>query len=90
MPTIFCKGWQRNPDGEVDEQTTLPEPEEFYGQFVKPGRPVVFRNATSDAPAFSNWRKTNYLRDKYVYNGHKQRKPRSSRFYNLIIALKYF
>lgn len=57
-------GWQRPPDGQVVEESML-HPEQFYQKYVKHNKPVVFRNAMDNVPAYSLWETDDYLKQKY-------------------------
>ena len=50
-------GTHRDPEGHVDifEADQLPSAAEFFNKYVKPKRPVLFRNAAKASPAFTKW-----------------------------------
>ena len=54
------------PPENVDEFTdeNLPAPQEFWKKYVKKRKPVVFRGAASNSPAFKKWT-DDFLADKY-------------------------
>lgn len=54
-------GLQTPPVGGVLTVNNIPSPEEFFYQFVKPGKPVLFKGAASKTPAYQQWT-DNYLR----------------------------
>ncbi|XP_076438087.1 uncharacterized protein LOC143277193 isoform X2 [Babylonia areolata] len=58
-------GWQRRPDGKVKEVEEMPYTREFYNDYVRHSRPVVFRQGIKDAPALSKWDSDDYLQTKY-------------------------
>ena len=62
---VLRAGWQREPSDEVTERTSMTDATEFNEQFVKLGKPVVFRRAITDASAMKNWINNKYLIDTY-------------------------
>nr|CAB3262295.1 uncharacterized protein LOC100179341 [Phallusia mammillata] len=50
-------GFQRPPSVEIDEFTpeNAPNPEAFFQNYLKPSRAAVFRNAVTNAEAYSGW-----------------------------------
>lgn len=54
-------GLQRKPEGHVEILNELPSPLEFFDKYVSPGKPVVFKGAAKEMPAFKNWN-DEYLR----------------------------
>nr|CAB3257799.1 jmjC domain-containing protein 7 [Phallusia mammillata] len=47
------------------ELDTFPGPIEFFDNYVKPSRPVVFRGAAKQFPSFDNWKNDDYLKKTY-------------------------
>lgn len=58
-------GWQRRPDGKIREVEEMPNTREFYQDYVRLARPVVFRNGVTAAPALTLWDNDEYLQTKY-------------------------
>ncbi|CAL1546143.1 unnamed protein product [Lymnaea stagnalis] len=58
-------GWQRRPDGPITEEPEMPATKEFFENYVSSDKPGVFRNAVSNAPAFTTWQDDKYLTEKY-------------------------
>eukprot|EP00794_Sanderia_malayensis_P009650 gene9650-10638_t len=58
-------GKQRPTEGHIEVLHDLPSPLEFYEKYVKPGKPVVFKDAAKPMPAFKEWT-DEYLRTKYA------------------------
>lgn len=54
-------GAHRPAEGHIDIVEGFVEPEIFYEEYVKPSKPVVFKNAALGIPAFSSW-SDDYLR----------------------------
>jgi hypothetical protein len=54
-------GSQVPPVGDVLTLAKIPSPQEFFDQFVKPGKPVVFKGAATKTPAYELWT-DDYLR----------------------------
>nr|XP_026689484.1 jmjC domain-containing protein 5-like [Ciona intestinalis] len=49
----------------IEERDDLPNPIEFYDNYVKPGIPVVFKGAAKKFPSYYNWTNDTYLREMY-------------------------
>nr|XP_026689371.1 lysine-specific demethylase 8-like isoform X2 [Ciona intestinalis] len=49
----------------IEERDDLPNPTEFYDNYVTPGKPVVFKGVVKKFPNFNNLRNDSYLRDLY-------------------------
>jgi len=62
----LCVGWQRQPSCEVSEERSISHAADFNERFVQLGKPVVFRQAVSNASAMNNWLNNNYLIEKYT------------------------
>ena len=60
------EGWQKAPEGMIDESKTAMNPELFYNKFVKEDKPVVLRKALQKLPAMDLWPQKNYLKNKYI------------------------
>ena len=60
----MAAGWQRRPDGAVKEVEEMPNTREFYHDYVRPSKPVVFRNGITKAPALTLWESDDYLQTK--------------------------
>ena len=54
-------GMQRKSEGHIEILNELPSPVEFFEKYVKPGKPVVFKDAAKQMPAYKNWN-DEYLR----------------------------
>ena len=54
-------GLQRKSEGHVEILHELPTPLEFYDKYVREGKPVVFKGAAKEMPAYKNWN-DEYLR----------------------------
>jgi len=46
----------------IDEVITLPDPIEFYDEYVQPSKPVLFKGAAKKFPSFALWKDDEYLR----------------------------
>ncbi|CAB3977741.1 Hypothetical predicted protein [Paramuricea clavata] len=74
-------GSQVPPVGDVLTLTEIPSPQEFFDQFVKPGKPVVFKGAATKTPAYELWT-DDYLSSKFgevkfdVEEGKKENRSR--------------
>ncbi|XP_078483175.1 bifunctional peptidase and (3S)-lysyl hydroxylase JMJD7 [Ciona intestinalis] len=49
----------------IEEREDLPNPIEFYDNYVKPGIPVVFKGAAKKFPNFNDMKSDEYLREKH-------------------------
>ncbi|KAK7091446.1 uncharacterized protein [Littorina saxatilis] len=58
-------GWQRRPDGKVKEVEEMPNTREFYEDYVRVSKPIVFRNGITEGPALTLWEIDDYLQFKY-------------------------
>ena len=54
-------GSQIAPVGDVLTLAEVPSPQEFFDEFVKPGKPVLFKGAAIPTPAYKSW-SDDYLR----------------------------
>ena len=54
-------GMQRKSEGHIEVLNGLPNPIEFFEKYIKPGKPVVFKGAAKEMPAFKKWN-DEYLR----------------------------
>ena len=54
-------GFQVAPVGDVLTIDTVPSPQEFFEQYVHPGKPVLFKGAAIKTPAYKLWT-DDYLR----------------------------
>jgi lysine-specific demethylase 8 len=54
-------GSQVPPVGDVLTISEVPSPQEFFDEYVKPGKPVLFKGAATTTPAFKLWT-DDYLR----------------------------
>ena len=54
-------GMQRKSEGHIEVLNRLPNPIEFFEKYINPGKPVVFKGAAKQMPAFKNWN-DEYLR----------------------------
>ncbi|ELU08556.1 hypothetical protein CAPTEDRAFT_211217 [Capitella teleta] len=57
-------GSHRPSEGSIDVVDGFIEPEDFYEQYVRASRPIIFKGAASAIPAFESWT-DEYLRDTY-------------------------
>ncbi|XP_065174902.1 bifunctional peptidase and (3S)-lysyl hydroxylase Jmjd7-like [Sycon ciliatum] len=57
-------GYQRAPEGPVQEYIEELHPSDFYRTHIKPKQPLVYRGMVSDSPAFRLWT-DEYLRETY-------------------------
>ena len=79
-------GSQVVPVGDVLTLAQVPSPEEFFNEFVKPGKPVLFKGAAIPTPAFKSWT-DDYLSSKFgkvkfdVEEGKKEN--RSKELFNM-------
>jgi hypothetical protein len=48
-------GSHQSPEPHITELLEPPSPRDFFENFVKPGKPVLFRGAAKNTPAFSLW-----------------------------------
>jgi hypothetical protein len=48
-------GSQIPPVGNVLTLLEVPSPQEFFDKFVKPGKPVLFKGAATETPAYKLW-----------------------------------
>ena len=48
-------GSQVEPIGDVLTIDTVPSPQEFFEQYVHPGKPVLFKGAAAETPAYKLW-----------------------------------
>ena len=48
-------GAHRKPEGDINEVDGFLNPEEFFKQYVKPQKPVIFRGAAHNLSAFQLW-----------------------------------
>lgn len=57
-------GKHRSSDGHVDVLEEIPSPAEFWNKYASTRRPVVFRGAGKNFPAFNLWT-DEYMKDKF-------------------------
>ncbi|XP_070560529.1 bifunctional peptidase and arginyl-hydroxylase JMJD5-like [Ptychodera flava] len=57
-------GGHRPPDVHIDDTDTPPDPRTFWEKYVKPGKPLIVREALKHSPAFNLWT-TEYLKENY-------------------------
>lgn len=54
-------GSHQPPEGSLAVVDVLPSPREFFENYVKPGKPVIFRGAAKAMPPYTQWT-DDYLR----------------------------
>ena len=54
-------GLQLPPVGDVLTISEVPSPQQFFDEYVKPGKPVLFKGAATKTPAYQLWN-DDYLR----------------------------
>ncbi|XP_019619076.1 PREDICTED: lysine-specific demethylase 8-like [Branchiostoma belcheri] len=57
-------GAHQPPVGQVESLDYVPTPEDFYHNYIQPGKPVIFRGAAKHHPAFQKWSDL-YIMEKY-------------------------
>ncbi|XP_029635883.1 bifunctional peptidase and arginyl-hydroxylase JMJD5-like [Octopus sinensis] len=57
-------GFQRHPDGKVQETKGMPSPESFY-KYIQDNQPVMMSGAMKNVPIAKTWEKDDYLKEKY-------------------------
>lgn len=57
-------GSHQPPVGDVMSVNEVPSPEQFFTEYVQPGKPVIFKQAAVNTPAFALWT-DDYLSSKY-------------------------
>ena len=55
-------GSHRPPEENLTSLSYVPDPEEFYENFVFTHTPVLFKGAIAGTPAITKWNNDNYLR----------------------------
>ncbi|CAH1271451.1 KDM8 [Branchiostoma lanceolatum] len=57
-------GAHQPPVGQVESLDYMPTPEDFYHNYILPGKPVIFSGAAKHNPAFQKWSDA-YIMEKY-------------------------
>ncbi|XP_039274677.2 bifunctional peptidase and (3S)-lysyl hydroxylase Jmjd7-like [Styela clava] len=53
------------PPIEIEVRESVPNPVEFYQKYIKPGKPVVMKEAAKVFENYKTWKNDTYLREKY-------------------------